>query len=160
MYKRQAQYTSVIVYKNGAPVLTKEIAIGGVLLTEQIQRQMGVNYEEAEDLKIHGDDNGNLPEEVIDILESHNEKLIEELKKVLNFYIAAGSSEQVGYAFVTGGSCRLPGIKEALQDFIDMDVEEIDPFETMEIKGKFSDEELDDLAYCGLVAMGLAMRKV
>ena len=102
-----AQYTSVIVYKNGAPVLTKEIAIGGVLLTEQIQRQMGVNYEEAEDLKIHGDDNGNLPEEVIDILESHNEKLIEELKKVLNFYIAAGSSEQVGYAFVTGGSLSL-----------------------------------------------------
>ena len=121
---------------------------------------MGVSYEEAEDLKIHGDDNGNLPEEIIGILEQYNERLMEELKKVLNFYIAAGSSEQVSYAFVTGGSCRLPGIKEALQEFIDLDVEEIDPFEALEVKGQFSDEELDDLAYCGLVALGLAMRKI
>lgn len=155
-----AQYTTVIIYKNDAPVLTKEVPIGGVLLTEEIQRTMGVNYEEAEDLKIHGDDNGNLPEDIIPLLENHNEKLIEELKKVLNFYIAAGSSEQVNYAFVTGGSSRLPGIKEALQDFIDLDVEEMDPFEALEVKGKFSDEELDDLAYCGMVCLGLAMRKV
>lgn len=155
-----AQYSTVIVYKNGAPVLTKEIPIGGVLLTEEIQRTMGVSYEEAEDLKIHGDDNGNLPEEIVGLLEEYNIKLIEELKKVLNFYIAAGSSEQVSYAFVTGGSSRLPGIKESLQEFIDLDVEEIDPFQALEIKGRFSDEELDDFAYCGIVSLGLAMRKV
>lgn len=155
-----AQYTTVIVYKNGAPVLTKEISIGGVLLTEEIQRAMGVSYAEAEDLKIHGDDAGNLPEEIIEILEQHNLRLIEELKKVLNFYIAAGSSQQVGYTFITGGSCRLPGVKEALQDFVDMDVEEIEPLEAIEVRGKFSEEELDDLTYCGVVALGLAMRKI
>ena len=155
-----AQYTTVIVYKNKATILTKEISIGGVLLTEEIQRTMGVSYAEAEDLKIHGDDNGNLPEEIIEILENHNERLLEELKKVLNFYIAAGSSQQIGNAFVTGGSCRLPGSKESLQDFIDMDVEEIDPFMALEVKGNFSEEELDDLAYCSLVAIGLAMRRI
>ena len=47
----------MIVYSYGAPVLTKDIPIGGVLLTEEIQRTMGVSYEEAEDLKINGDDN-------------------------------------------------------------------------------------------------------
>ena len=121
---------------------------------------MGVNYEEAEDLKINGDDNGNLPEDIIPLLEEHNEKLISELKKVLSFYIAAGSSEQVGFAFVTGGSSRLPGLKEALQEFIDLDVEEIDPFLAIDVKGNFSEEELDDLAYCGIVSLGLALRKV
>jgi type IV pilus assembly protein PilM len=90
-----AQTTSVIVYKNSGPVLTKEVNVGGVLITEEIQRIMGVSYDEAEDLKKHGDDNGNLPEEIISIIESQISTQIAELKKVLNFYIAAGSSEQV-----------------------------------------------------------------
>lgn len=155
-----AQYTSVVVYKNGGPILSKEIGIGGVLLTEEIQRTMGVSYEEAEDLKIHGDDNGNLPEEIVGILEVHIEKLMEELKKVLNFYIAAGSSEQVSYCFITGGSSRLPGIKESLQDLIELDIEEINPFEVMDISKKISEDELDEIASCGLVSLGLGMRKI
>ncbi|MFT6630754.1 MAG: type IV pilus assembly protein PilM [Bacteriovoracaceae bacterium] len=155
-----AQYTSVIVYKNGGPILTKEVGIGGVLLTEEIQRTMGVSYEEAEDLKIHGDDNGNLPEEILGILETHNEKLMDELKKVLNFYIAAGSSEQVSYCFMTGGSSRLPGIKESLQDMIEIDVHELNPFDVIEVKTKIDVDELEEIANCGLVALGLGMRKI
>ncbi len=155
-----AQYTTVILYKNNGPILTKEIPIGGVLLTEEIQRTMGVSYEEAEDLKINGDENGNLPEEIVTVLETHSDKLADEFRKVLNFYIAAGSSDQVGYCFVTGGSSRLPGIKEVLQDVVDMEIEEINPFEVIEVKGNFDEEELEEIAYCGLVALGLGMRKV
>ena len=66
-----AQYTSVIVYRNSGPILTKEINVGGVLVTEEIQRSMGVSYAEAEDLKINGDENGNLPEEIIEIIDKH-----------------------------------------------------------------------------------------
>ncbi len=155
-----AQYTTIIVYKNGAPVLTKEIPIGGVLLTEEIQRSMGVSYEEAEDLKINGDDNGNLPEEIIDLLEVHLEKLIGELRKVLNFYIAVGSSDQVKHMFITGGSSLLPGIKDALIDLIDIEPEELDPFEFLQLKGNnFSEEELEEIRVTGLTVLGLAMRE-
>lgn len=155
-----AQYTSIIVYKNSGPVLTRELNIGGVLVTEEIQRTMGVSYEEAENLKIYGDDNGNLPQEVVSIVQSHTEKLIEELRKVLNFYIAAGSSEVVEYCFVTGGSSKLPGMLEALSELVDLDIEEIDPLEVIEPKGKFSPEETEYIKTCGLVALGLGMRKV
>lgn len=155
-----AQYTKILVYKNNGPVFTKEINIGGVLITEEIQRTMGVGYEEAEDLKINGDSKGNLPEEILILIESHINKILEELKKVLNFYIAAGSSEQVGSCFVTGGSCRLPGLSEALQELIGLDIEEINPFDVLEVKAKLDDDELDEISTSGLVALGLAMRKV
>jgi type IV pilus assembly protein PilM len=155
-----AQYTSIIVYKNNGPVLTKEINLGGVLVTEEIQRSLAVSYPEAEDLKVNGDDQGNLPEEIIDIIESHIEKILDELRKILNFYIAAGSSEQVGHCYITGGSSRLPGLTEALQDLIDIEIQEINPFEVLEVKGKFEDEELAHIASCGLVTLGLAMRSV
>lgn len=155
-----AQYTTIIVYKNNAPVMTREIGLGGVLVTEEIQRTMGVSYEEAEDLKVQGDDNGNLPEEILSIIENHNNRIIEDLRKILNFYIAAGSSEQVQHCFVTGGSARLPGIIDAVSDLVDLDVEVIDPFSSFELKAKKSADELDEIKYTGLVALGLGMRSI
>ena len=155
-----AQYTTIVVYKNGGPVLSKEINLGGVLITEEIQRNLGVSYEEAEDLKVNGDEKGNLLEDVIIIIEEHINKLLEELKKILNFYIAAGSSEQVGSCYITGGGSNMPGIKEALEDLIDLDVEFLNPFEAIEIKGKFSDKEIENIASSGVVALGLGLRSV
>lgn len=155
-----AQYTKVIVYKNNGPVFTKEINIGGVLITEEIQRTMGVGYEDAEDLKINGDDKGNLPEEILVLVENHINRILEELKKIINFYIAAGSSEQVGSCFITGGSSRLPGLEEALSGLIGLDIEELNPFDAITVKDKFGEDELDDIISCGLVALGLGMRKI
>lgn len=156
-----AQTTSVIVYKNGGPVLTKEINVGGVLITEEIQRIMGVSYDEAEDLKKHGDDNGNLPEEIVSIIESQIQSQLAELKKVLNFYIAAGSSEQISNCLITGGGAKLPGLVEALGELIDGEVSLLNPFETIQYDAKaFSDEEIENIATSGLVAIGLGMRAV
>ena len=155
-----AQHTSVIVYKNGGPLLTKEINIGGVLVTEEIQRTMGVSYEEAEDLKINGDENGNLPEDIIPLIENHTIKLLEELKKVLNFYIAAGSSELVGNCMITGGSSSLPGLVESLQGLVDLEIEVMNPFDVIDSKENLDENELNFVARTGIVAMGLAMRSV
>ena len=155
-----AQYTTVIVYRNSGPILTKEINIGGVLVTEEIQRSMGVSYSEAEDLKVNGDEKGNLPEEIIEIADKHIAKLLQELRKTLNFYIAAGSSEQVGKFFVTGGSSLIPGLTEALYDLVDLEVEVINPFDAFELKTKLSDAEINEAASCGLVALGLGMRSI
>ena len=155
-----AQTTKVVVFKDNGPVLTKEINVGGVLVTEEIQRQMGLSYAEAEDLKTMGDDSGNLPEDVVKIIEDQIALQLQELKKVLNFYISSGSSEQAKYCFITGGSSRLPGLEEALKNVVDMDVMHLDPWAKIEINKKaFSDEELEMIADIGCVAMGLAMRQ-
>lgn len=154
-----AQKTTIVVYKDGGPILTKEISIGGVLITEEIQRQMGVSYEEAEDLKTNGDENGNLPEEIVAIIQDQSDTLMAEIKKVLNFFIAVGSSDQAGACFVTGGSCKLPGLIETLQELVDLEVEILNPFEAIEFDKKaFNEEDLDDIATTGLVALGLGLR--
>lgn len=155
-----AQSTKILVYRYGAPVLTKEIILGGVLVTEEIQRQMGVSYYEAEDLKINGDDSGNLPEEIIPIIDKHVDTLMSEVKKVLNFYIASGSSEQVDYCFITGGSSLLPGLHETLSEVIGINAQFIDPFTRIEVSNKVSKEDIEIMRSTGLVALGLGMRKI
>lgn len=155
-----AQKTTILVYKDGGPILTKEISIGGVLITEEIQRQMGVSYEEAEDLKTNGDENGNLPEEIVAIIQDQSDTLMAEIKKVLNFFIAVGSSEQAGACFVTGGSCKLPGLIDTLQELVDLEVEILNPFEAVEFdKKSFNEEDLDEIATTGLVSLGLGLRR-
>jgi len=156
-----AQTTTLLVYRGGGPVLTKEVNVGGVLITEEIQRIMGVSYEEAEDLKTHGDENGNLPVEIVSIIESQIESQISELKKVLNFYIAAGSSEQISQCYITGGGARLPGLTEAIANMIDGEVHFLNPFDVIQFdKKRINEDDLDNIATTGFVAIGLGLRGV
>ncbi len=155
-----AQSTKVVVFKRGAPIFTKEIPVGGSLVTEEIQRQMGVSYEEAEDLKISTDDRGNLPQEILNIVSSQIEQQIAEVKKSINFYITQGSAEKVEYCFVTGGSSLLPGLIEKLSIVTGLEVQRLDVLSAFKLNNKKLDENADQLAAIAPVVIGLAMRKV
>lgn len=156
-----AQTTTVLVYKNGGPVLTKEVNVGGVLITEEIQRIMGVSYEEAEDLKTFGDEKGNLPEEIVSIISNQIETQLLEIKKVLNFYIATGSSEQITHCLLTGGGAKLPGLMEAMAEMIGGDVDILNPFKILDYNKKnISEAQIEQIATTGVVAIGLGMRSV
>ncbi len=155
-----AQSTKVIVYKRGAPIFTKEVAVGGSLVTEEIQRQMGVSYEEAEDLKITVDDRGNLPQEILNIVNSQIEGIVSEIKKNINFYITQGSAEKVEYCFVTGGTSLLPGLIEKLSIVTGLEVQRLDVLSVFKLNNKKLGENADQLAAISPVVIGLAMRKV
>jgi type IV pilus assembly protein PilM len=154
-----AQSTKVVVYKRGGPIFTKEIPVGGSLITEEIQRQMGVSYEEAEDLKTTPDHNGNLPEEVMNIINAQVDLQVAEVKKNINFYVTQGSAEKVNYCFVTGGSSLLPGLIDKLSMAAGLPVERLDILSAIKVDERKLGIELNELAAISPVALGLAMRK-
>lgn len=154
-----AQKTDVVVYKNDAVVFTREMNIGGGMITEEIMRQMGIPYEEAEGLKIRGDDQGNLPEEIVEIIDSVLESFFSEVKKTLNFYMTASGDEEIEYCFVTGGSSLIPGFVEGMESVLGIEVQFLNPFEKISYdEKKFSEEDIGQIASTGLIAVGLAMR--
>ena len=155
-----AQSTKVIIYKRGGPIFTKELPIGGGLVTEEIQRQMGVSYEEAEDLKTSGDENGNLPQEILNIINTQIDQQVAEVRKNINFYVTQGSAEKVSYCFVTGGNSLLPGLLEKLSASIGLEVKRIDIFESIKVDDRQAEKGLEHLSAVSAVAIGLAMRKV
>ncbi len=154
-----AQSTKIVVYKRGGPIFTKEISVGGGLITEEIQRQMGVSYEEAEDLKTTTDENGNLPEEILNIINTQLDQQLAEVRKSINFYVTQGSAEKVSYCFVTGGSSLLPGLVDKLSGVAGIPVERLDLFSKIKIDEKKMGDNLDQLAAISPVVIGLAMRK-
>lgn len=154
-----AQSTKIIVYKRGGPIFTKEIPVGGGIVTEEIQRQMGISYEEAEDLKTTPDENGNLPEEIVNIINSQVDIQIAEVRKNINFYVSQGSAEKVNYCFVTGGSCLLPGLIDKLSVIAGVPVEKLDVFSAIKIDEKKVGGNLGQIAAISPTVIGLAMRK-
>lgn len=153
-----AQSTKMVLYKDNAPLLTKEVNIGSVLATEEIQRVMGVSYFEAEDLKMSIDEDGNLPEEVKEIIWRVNERIIDEIKKTINFFNSTSGGEKIHQIFVTGGGSLVEGILDVLQEETTVDTTYLEPFEKIKITGKMSDEEIDLIARTGCVVMGLGIR--
>lgn len=154
-----AQTTKIVVYKRGGPIFTKEVPVGGSLITEEIQRQMGVSYEEAEDLKTTQDEQGNLPEEILAIINAQVDQQIAEIKKNINFYITQGSAEKVNQCFVCGGSSLLPGLVEKLGIVTGVEVHRMDIFSTIKVDEKKIGMDLEHLEAISPVVIGLAMRK-
>ncbi len=154
-----AQSTKIVIYRAGAPIFCKEILIGGVLVTEEIQRQMGVSYEEAEDLKINGDQSGNLPEEIMTIVDEHLAVLFEDVKKSLNFFMSGSGEQKLEICLITGGHSRLPGLAEGLKNIIDIDVNYFDAFRKFKTS-KLSEEEKNIFSAQGMIALGLSLRSL
>ena len=156
-----AQKTEIIIYRNGAMVFSKEVNVGGVIFTEEIQRQMGVNYFEAEDLKITTDDEGNLPEEVLDIIEDVMENFFEDIQKTILFYRNSWSDETLKQCFITGGGILLPVLLDKLEELLEVKVSVLNPFDKIEYDShKIDQNKIDEISYRGGVAIGLAMRSI
>ena len=156
-----AQKTQFMIYKNGVLVFFKEISIGGLTITEEIQRQMGVNYEEAESLKIQGDGSGNIPEEIVEIINQVFDTFFAELKKTIDFWVSSTSEEAFDGCILTGGGAQIPGFSEALQELLETEVQVLNPFSSMTYnKSNISEEMINEIAYKGVCAIGLAMRSM
>ncbi len=156
-----AQKTNFVIYKNGVIVFFKEINIGGLTITEEIQRQMGVSYNEAESLKIQGDGNGNIPEEIVEIIRQVLDSFFAELKKTIDFWVSSTSEETFDGCILTGGGVQIAGFVESVQDLIETEVIVLNPFEGFTYNSsKISDDMLQDIASRGAVAIGLAMRSI
>lgn len=154
-----AQTTKIVIYKNGGPIFTKEIPIGGSLITEEIQRQMGVSYEEAEDLKTTTDDNGNLPEEILAIVKNMLDQHVAEIRKNINFYVTQGSAEKVEYCFICGGGSLIPGFIDKLSEVSGIPIERLDLFSKIKVDGSKNNRDLEQLSAISAICLGLALRK-
>ncbi len=154
-----AQKATMLILRGGKFIFCREIGVGGVMLTEEIQRQMAVNYFEAEDLKITRDSAGNLPEDIVKIIQEVNSSFFAEVKKALDFYISASQDDMISYCLVTGGACLAEGFLDGLADVVGIEPAMINPFELIEVdKKNIPEDSLEDIAYFGAIVMGLGMR--
>jgi type IV pilus assembly protein PilM len=162
-----ASLTSLNIVTNGVSAFTREIANGGNAITEEIQKALGIPFEQAEAYKCGGAASpedpyraGMVPQQVVQVIEAACDAIAAEIQRSLDFYMATSGETEIVKIFVSGGSANLPSLAQAIERRARVPVETWSPLERFAVERK--DVDVDLLSARGAqlsVALGLALRK-
>lgn len=157
--------TQVVITYSGEFLYTREVAIGGKDYNHRIGEALGVDYDNAENLKLGaslGDASDN--EGLLAVLDEVNEMIAMEVQTTINFFFEnedfPPSMTKSGYVFVMGGSARVSGLDAVLAANLQMPVQIANPFQRIDTKS--SPYEANYLLNQGTLygaSVGLALRR-
>lgn len=154
-----ATVMSILVTKGGECLFARDVAVGGNMFTEEIQKELGVGYEEAELLKYRAaaEDSPKLRK----VLERVSRTVALEIAKSLDFFLAAYPNTRIQKLYLTGGASKLYGLSTTIAERTGLEVEAFNPFNNLLIDAdRFSLDYLREMAPFSAVAVGLALRRV
>lgn len=156
-----ASVININIVRNGNSIFTRDIGIGGNHFTEEIQKQLGVSFDEAEQLKVTLGSGSEKDAEIREIFDSISSSIALEIQRSLDFFTATSSVGNISKVYLCGGGSKTPGLIGVIESQIGIPVEAINPFNNIEINPKnFELDYIQDIAPLAGVAVGLALRRV
>ena len=157
-----ASLASINILSRGASAFTRDIANGGNYITEQIQRQLNVSFDQAEEFKCASVNSGAdaVPAQVTQVIEPVSDSIAGEIQRSLDFFMATSGEPEMHRIYLTGGSSNLPALAQAIGRRSRVAVEVLQPMERISVEAKEVSQELLRTRVAQFsVALGLAMRK-
>ena len=159
-----ASLSSLNIVSNGASAFTREIANGGNVITEEIQRQLSVPFDQAEAYKCGGDPSGPsggmVPQQVVQIIDAVTDSIAAEIQRSLDFYMATSGEGEISRIYVTGGTANLAALGAAVQRRARVPVEAWAPTEKIFVEAREVDTTMLQRRAAQLaVALGLSLRR-
>lgn len=126
--------TVMVVHEAGLPRFVRVLGLGGRLLTEAIQSELAIPYDQAEALKRQ---TGQVPEAVAERAHTAMTRpladLVEQIRGSLDYYRAQPGAPRLLRVTLTGGASLTRGLTEQLRDLIGVAVEPATPRDHFEI---------------------------
>lgn len=156
LFQIGAGITHVSMLHNGDTVYEKEQAFGGNTLTQEIVRNYGLAYEEAETRKKSGD----LPENFrADVLTPFLESAALEVTRAIQFFFTSTPYTRIDQIWLAGGGAQLPGLVELIGGRTRIPTAQVTPFDGMLLAPGLRDAQLRAEGPSYLVACGLGLRR-
>ncbi|HSQ23946.1 MAG TPA: type IV pilus assembly protein PilM [Pyrinomonadaceae bacterium] len=159
-----ASTTNINILNGNRSVFTRDASFGGNQYTSLLQKELGLTFEQAEQLKRGMSmSNGSENVETAPILETVSDILALEIQKTMDFYRATveDGSSAVGKILVSGGGSKLIGLIGFLSKQFEIPVEIFDPFKKIKIDSRgFDPEYMREIVPEMAIAVGLALRGV
>jgi type IV pilus assembly protein PilM len=156
-----ASVTNIDIVKNNISAFTRDIFKGGNQITEEIQRQLHVDHDEAEKIKVGTKVDLTSQPIIQDVLKTASESLAVEIGNSLEFFQSTSTYEKIGKLYLSGGGSKIKNFDIILQQQIGIPVEVVNPFKKINYSGRdFDLEYLREIGPIVAVGVGLASRKV
>src|SRR5436190_6034088 len=152
-----ASLMNININKGGMPLFIRDVSVGGNQYTDILQKELQLNFQEAEDLKL-GKTGGSEVEMVQPLLESITEMLVMEVQKTFDFFRETYPSETISQVLISGGTARMLGLPEKIQETFGYPTEVLDPFRSITAGPKVDAAQLTSLGPALAVAVGLSLR--
>ena len=156
-----ASVTNINIIRNNISAFTRDVFKGGNQITEEIQRQLHVDHEEAEKIKVGNKVDLTSQSVIENVLKTASESLAAEIGNSLDFFQSTTTYEKIAKLYLSGGGSKIKDFDMTLQQQIGIPVEIANPFKKVEYSGRnFDLEYLREIGPIMAVGVGLASRKV
>jgi type IV pilus assembly protein PilM len=166
-----ARMTNINVIEDKCSCFNRDILVGGNDFTEAIKRELGVSFQEAEEIKekegiILSSEElsaGTYPERVAHIsyaMESVGARLLDELERSFAYYYTQLPvyRKNIDSVLLSGGTAKLKKLDEFLANGLGIPVIISDPFTNIKISPKINASYVKQCPPAFTVAVGLALR--
>jgi len=154
-----AAVSSLNIVSRGVSAFTREVTNAGNTVTEEIQRQMGVPFEQAEQMKIAASQGAPVPPQVHQVISTACDGLAGEIQRSLDFYLATSGEAEIQRVYVCGGSAYLAPLVSAIEKRARVPVMVLDPLANLAVDNRTVNEaDLRSRSSQLAVAVGLALR--
>ncbi|MCD4677961.1 MAG: pilus assembly protein PilM, partial [Desulfobacula sp.] len=154
-----AQKANINIVLQGTSLFARDMAFGGTQLTEAIQETTGLEYVDAERIKIVGSEDMAIMKEVTSVCNELCSIWASELKKAIDFYSANSSTEEhPTQLYISGGCAFLKGLDMLCDDIIGLPVKILNPLHGFTVDHGIEPEYISSVAPQMAIATGLALR--
>jgi type IV pilus assembly protein PilM len=148
------------IVKNGISVFTRDSSLGGNLLTEALQKEFTISFDNAEKLKRGEAIEGIPQEDVSSVLVAASEEIISEVSRSFDYFRSTTSNEEIEKVVFGGGGALVKDFAPLVSERVGVDVEIIEPFRNIRVPERFDKGYLKKIEPVVTIAVGLALRRV
>lgn len=150
-----ASFTNINIVKGGDSLFTRTVNVAGNKVTESLQKNLNITFEEAEEVK-KGSKKDIDMEVVNEILDEEINVLSGEVQRTIDFFYTSNPNDIIENIFLFGGSSKLKGLPEKIREKSGINVIIGNPFTNILLDKKLYDVSFHHFG----IAVGLGMRRL
>ncbi len=154
-----ASIINICIILNGLPVFTKDSPVGLNIITEALQREFNISYDDAEMLKkgislpsVEADD-------AMPVITASADEICTEVFRSLEFYRSQSGHEEIHEVILSGGVAHIKDFPQWVSDKIGIEARIAEPFRNIKIPKKFDTLKIEEAGPLAAIAVGLAIRR-
>lgn len=148
------------IMRGGLSEFIRDSSVGGNVITEALQKEFGLTYEDAERLKKGGAIEKVMPEQADEVITQALSSILSEVSRSFDFFKSSAAYPEIKEVILSGGGALIKGLPDLLSERLGIEVRLAQPFNSVKIPSKFDTFHIEESAPMAAVAVGLAMRRV